>query len=129
MASFLKTISVLFCAGVAGGLANAVVAGSYQSMVNLASVGFSKEMIYARMVWGGLWGFLFAFSRKAKNLYMLGLAWSLVPTLVQLLVVFPARGQGVLGASLGEFTFIRVILFNAVWGLVAAFWIKRSNAG
>ena len=44
------------------------------------------------------------------------------PSLVQLLIVFPARGAGALGSELGTLTPLLVLLLNAVWGLVASWW-------
>ena len=47
--------------------------------------------------------------------------FSLGPSLVQLFVVFPVKTeQGVLGLGLGALTPVFVLLFNAVWGLTAA---------
>ena len=46
------------------------------------------------------------------------------------LVVFPMKlGVGVLGQDLGTLTPLLVLTFNAVWGLVAAWWLIRQEAG
>ncbi|MCL1486190.1 MAG: hypothetical protein MH208_19130 [Marinobacter sp.] len=59
-----------------------------------------------------------------------GLLLSLGPTIVQCLIVFPMKlGVGVLGQDLGTLTPLLVLIFNAVWGLVAAWWLIRQEAG
>jgi len=53
-----------------------------------------------------------------------GVLLSLGPALVQLFVVFPYEAkQGMLGMGLGALTPLFVLVFNAVWGIVAAIWI------
>ncbi len=134
MANFLRRLTVFFAAGALGGLANAVAVGLYKSLGAASAHGFhlaqglNRPMLYQRVVWGGIWGLVFLLPLKAGPLAK-GLWLSLAPSLVQLLVVFPARGQGMFGAQLGTFTFVQVLLFNAVWGLTAALWltIVREN--
>jgi hypothetical protein len=75
-----------------------------------------------------LWGFIFVFSTNTKHYYWRGLVLSLAPTLVQLLLVFPLHHQGFFGMTLGPYAFMRVLVFNAVWGLAAAFWLKTVKS-
>lgn len=50
-----------------------------------------------------------------------GLLFSLGPTLVQLLIVFPVKAhKGALGLELGALTPLFVLFFNAVWDAAAA---------
>jgi hypothetical protein len=51
------------------------------------------------------------------------LIFSLGPSLVQLFIFFPLREKGLLGLELGSLTPVFVLLFNAIWGIVAALWI------
>ncbi len=99
---------------------NALVVGWYTQAM-------APPMVYQRMVWGGLWGMMFLLPLKRMNIYLRGLLFSLAPTVVQWLIVFPARHQGAFGMELGSWTFLKVIIFNAVWGLAAAFWLKRMK--
>ncbi|MBF2028518.1 MAG: hypothetical protein IGS48_17435 [Oscillatoriales cyanobacterium C42_A2020_001] len=95
---------------------------------------FTPAWLYPRIVWGGLWGFLFLLSLPflaRKSAWIQGLVLSLVPSLVQLLLVFPVKdGKGFLGLGLGLLTPLFVLLFNAVWGVGTAFllhWINRNS--
>lgn len=79
----------------------------------------------------GVGGHLGAVVRAAglAGLHLLaGLVFSLGPTAVQLLVVFPhVAGKGLYGLELGALTPGFVVLFNAIWGWVAAAWLKASG--
>ena len=84
--------------------------------------------LYPRVVWGGLLGLLFLLPLWKNKPILQGLIYSLGPTLVQLLIVFPIKaGKGFLGLELGALTPAFVILYNAVWGVVAALWISRAE--
>lgn len=120
MAKAIKKISLLFSAGVVGGVMNALAVGWYSQTL-------APPMLYQRMVWGGLWGILFLLPFRRLGIYWRGLLFSLAPTLVQWLIVFPARHQELFGTQLGSWTFLKVIIFNSVWGLAAAFWLKLIN--
>jgi hypothetical protein len=96
----VKNISLVFVAGCLGGL-------------------------YQRLVWGGLWGWLFLLPLTGLSYPVRGLLYSLGPVLVQLLVVFPYQAQkGVLGLQLGYLTPLFVLVYNAVWGVVAGGWLS-----
>ncbi len=57
-----------------------------------------------------------------------GLILSLGPSLVQLFVVFPYKtGKGMMGLDLGTMTPLLVLVFNAFWGVAAAFWMKLAR--
>jgi len=67
-------------------------------------------------------------SPYAKALLSRGLIFSLGPTLVQLFVVFPMKAnKGVMGLDLGLLTPVFVFVFNAIWGLAAAIWLRWVN--
>lgn len=86
--------------------------------------------LYSRLVWGGLWGLLFLLPLVGliRKPYLRGLLCSLVPSFVQLFLVFPIKdSKGLLGLELGTLTPVLVLLFNAVWGLSAAFWLHLSS--
>lgn len=83
--------------------------------------------LYPRLVWGGIWGILFLSPVPRGSWWLRGLVFSLGPSIVQLLVVFPVKTDaGALGLGLGALTPIFVLLFNAVWGLVAAWLLERA---
>lgn len=90
---------------------------------------FSPQWLYPRLVWGGLWGLLFFFSvahRHARRGWIRkGLILSLVPTLVQLFMIFPSTaGAGVAGLGLGTLTPLVVLFLNLVWGFFAGVFTR-----
>jgi hypothetical protein len=129
-----KEVSNLFTAGCLGGLVNSLTVWLFGVFGITAALGvgiaphLSPGWLYPRVVWGGLWGFLFALPFMKNRLFEKGLILSLGPTLVQLFVVFPLKAKkGAMGLDLGILTPAFVVLFNAVWGLVAAWWLKLSK--
>jgi hypothetical protein len=136
MSTMLKNISIAFAAGAVGALANSVVVW----LVGLAGVTgavgvaiaphFSAAWLYPRIVWGGLWGFLFLLKIPRGHPIVRGLVFSLAPSLFLLLYVFPEMaGKGWLGISLGALTPVFVLFYNAVWGVTAAFWLRAVRSG
>ena len=130
MGNFGQRMTVTFSAGCLGGLINSIAlwligqAGvSAEFGVKLAP-SLSPEWLYQRLVWGGIWGFLFLLPLFRSDTLLQGLLLSLGPTLVQLFLVFPKSGKGMLGLHLGTWTPGFVLVLNAVWGMTAAIWIK-----
>lgn len=132
----LKAAALCFSAGCVGGLANSIVVWLFGVLGMTTALGVSiapaltPAWLYPRVVWGGLWGFLFLLPFLRLPAYVRGLVWSLGPTAVQLLIVFPmVAHKGYLGLALGNFTPVFVVVFNAVWGLVAVAMLKRFARG
>lgn len=125
----LQNLSLLFAAGCFGGLVKGLVAvASAQIGVNTALgvtmlPSLSAFWVYQHMVWGGLWAFLFLIPLKGSY-YFRGAVFSLGQTLVQLLLIFPQMGKGLLGLEFGLFTPVLVLAFGLVWGLAAGFWLQ-----
>ena len=131
MRTFAKRITLVFAAGCLGGLANSVAVWSFGAYGITRALGvrlapnLSAGWLYPRLIWGGLWGLLFLLPVLRNSPIKLGLLLSLGPTLVQLFVVFPyGTNQGMMGMGLGALTPLFVFVFNAVWGIVAAIWIR-----
>lgn len=129
----IKNISLTFAAGCVGGLANLLVVwlfgvwGITKALEVQIAPHLSAPWLYNRMVWGGLWGFLFFLPWRTLSLPARGLLYSLGPTLGQLLVVFPFQAhKGMLGLQLGSLTPAFVLFFNAVWGLAAGIWLHLA---
>ncbi|MCF8034934.1 MAG: hypothetical protein K9K66_19365 [Desulfarculaceae bacterium] len=132
--SFVSKMSNGFAAGALGGLANALAvwlagaAGITLALGVKIAPPLNKAMIYQRMVWGGVWGLAFLLPILRGSVFWRGLVISLGPTLVTLLVVFPYQaGKGMWGLDLGVLTPAFVVLFNAIWGWVAAAWLKAAG--
>ncbi len=130
----LKKLSIVFSAGAFGGLINSLTvwifgqAGITKALGVAIAPALSPKWLYPRIVWGGLWGLLFILPILKNRPFIQGLLFSLGPTIVQLFVVFPQKAhKGMLGLDLGTLTPLFVIFFNAVWGVVAAYWIKASK--
>lgn len=132
--SVAGSLSLFFAAGALGGLANCSLAwscgelGVYRALGVAIQPELSPASLYARVVWGGLWGGLFVLPLADRAWFRRGLILSLGPSLVQLLLVFPARGAGALGLELGTLTPLLVMVLNAVWGLVASWWVARVGS-
>lgn len=123
-------MTVTFSAGCLGGLVNSLALWLIGQAGVTARFGvrlappLTPEWLYARLVWGGIWGFLFLLPLLRSDTLLQGFLLSLGPTLVQLFLVFPQSGKGMLGLQLGMWTPVFVVLLNAVWGVTAAIWIK-----
>ena len=128
-----QSLSLFFAAGALGGLAEALLVwicghtGITQALGVALAPELSPAFLYPRIVWGGLWGFLFALPLGVSSFARRGLLLSLAPTAYQLFVVFPRRGDGTLGFALGALTPVLVLGFNATWGVVAAWWLKGTR--
>jgi hypothetical protein len=130
MRRLAKRATVVFGAGCVGALANSLVAWllgaygvTYSFGVQMAPK-LTLPWLYPRIVWGGLWGILFALPMLRNSVWKRGIVVSLGPTLFQLFVVFPyLAGKGVMGLELGNWTPAFVVVLNAVWGVVGALWI------
>jgi hypothetical protein len=133
-AAMKKKLSLAFTAGCIGGLLNGLIVWMFGVMEITAALGvkispaLSPAMLYPRIVWGGLWGLLFLLPFMEAHIVRKGLFLSLGPTMVQLFIVFPLKAQkGFMGLELGALTPLFVVFFNAVWGLAAAFWMRRTE--
>jgi hypothetical protein len=136
MQDLARNLSLVFSAGALGGLANSLVvwfcgeAGITQTFGVAIAPSLTPAWLYPRIVWGAIWGGLFLIPLATRSVLWRGLLLSFGPSLVQLLVVFPLKAKkGYFGLELGTLTPIFVILFNAVWGVVTALWLRRVRAG
>ena len=127
-----RNLSLAFSAGCLGGLANSIVVWASGTLGVTAALGvkiapaLTLPWLYPRIVWGGIWGFLFVISIPGLSWWMRGLVFSLGPSLVVMLILFPRNPLvGEFGLGLGTLTPAFVLVFNAVWGLVAAWWLKQ----
>jgi len=131
--STARSLSLFFAAGALGGLVNGLVVwlagdlGITHALGVAIAPKLSAAWLYPRVVWGGIWGFLFVLPVSLRWLAR-GLALSLGPSLVQLLVVFPLQARkGVLGLDLGVLTPCFVLFFNASWGIAASWWVRGTS--
>jgi hypothetical protein len=134
MKNVWTNVSLSFAAGSLGALANSIVlwifglVGINSAMGVSIAPALTVGFLYPRIVWGGLWGFLFLLPILPNSPVQRGLLFSLGPTLVQLLVVFPFKAsKGLFGLELGLLTPLLVVFFNGVWGVVASNWYEHTK--
>lgn len=130
----MKKLLVCFAAGCLGALANSLVAWQFgaSGIARWAGVAIAPSLtpgwLYPRIVWGGIWGLLFVLPFLRSRFLLKGTLLSLLPTLVQLFVVFPYQAhKGVAGLSLGMWTPALVLFYNWVWGVITAVTIKYAR--
>ena len=131
MKKLAKRLTVIFAAGCLGGLANSLAVwlfGAYGVTKTLGvriAPDLSPVWLYPRLVWGGIWGLLFLLPVFRSSVLKRGLLLSLGPTIIQLFVVFPYKtDQGMMGMGLGALTPLLVFVFNAIWGITVAIWLR-----
>ena len=130
----MKKILILFAAGCLGALANSVAVwlfghiGISKALGVAIAPALTPNWLYPRIVWGGLWGFLFILPLLNSRPFSKGAVMSIFPTIVQLFFIFPYKAhKGVAGIELGILTPLLVIVFNWVWGVVTAVTIRYSK--
>ena len=131
MKKLAKKLTVIFAAGCLGGLANSLAVWLFGAYGVTKSLGvriapdLSPVWLYPRLVWGGIWGLLFLLPVFRSSVLKRGLLLSLGPTIIQLFVVFPYKAdQGMMGMGLGALTPLLVFVFNAIWGITVAIWLR-----
>ena len=129
----LNQISLGFAAGSLGAAANvgflaAAGAGGLIAAMNLQLPELPyPAFLYKQIAWGGLWGILLAAPILTGGWFLRGLLLSLLASAATLFIFFPMatvgeQGPGLAGLNLGTMMPVLVLLANAVWGLVAAWW-------
>lgn len=129
----MKKLLICYAAGSLGALANSLALWFFGHQGIPRSVGvslspaFSPAWLYPRIVWGGLWGLLFLLPMLGSRLFTKASVLSLIPTAVQLFVVFPfVAHKGVAGLELGLYTPLFVLFYNWIWGMATALAIKLA---
>ncbi len=88
MSNFGQRMTVTFSAGCLGGLINSLAlwligqAGITAEFGVKLAPSLSPEWLYPRIVWGGIWGFLFLLPLLRSDTLLQGLLLSLGPTIV-----------------------------------------------
>ena len=130
MKNLLRNLSLTYAAGSVGGLINSLAVWVFGAVAITGALGvklapdLTSTFLYPRLVWGGLWGFLFLLPFLRNSPALRGIVYSIGPTLVQLFVVFPFMAKkGMLGLQLGALTPMFVVFFNIIWGITAAYWL------
>ncbi len=130
----VKNLSLVFMAGLFGGLLNALVVwflgqiGAPQTLGVQIAPPLASDFIYPELVWGGVWGLLFLIPLGRLSFPVKGVLISLVPSLVQLFLVLPHKAhKGILGLQLGMLTPLVVLIYTAFWGVMAGLWLTWAR--
>ena len=129
----LNQISIGFAAGSLGAAANVgfLAAAGAGGLIAAMSLQLPElpypAFLYKQIAWGGLWGVLLAAPVLTGGWFLRGLLLSLLASAATLFLFFPMQtvgeqGPGLAGLNLGTLMPVLVLLANAVWGLVAAWW-------
>ena len=90
---------------------------------------FTPAWLYQRLVWGGLWGWLFLLPVTGLSYPVRGLLYSLGPRLGTASwwsLSFQAH-KGFLGLQLGYLTPVFILFYNVVWGLTTGWWLTMTE--
>ena len=131
----VKEVSLAYAAGALGGLVNGLAIWLFGlvGINQLLGVSIAPQLvtpyIYNKLVWGGIWGFIFLLPFPRLTYPSRGLIYSLGPSLVQIFIVFPLMAHlGVGGIQLGYLTPLLVLFYNAIWGIVTGIWLQWSRS-
>lgn len=131
MEKIIQKLTIVFSSGCFGGLVNTLAvwffgASGITAAFNVKiAPSLTVAYLYPRIVWGGIWGILFLLPFFRDSIILRGMVYSLAPTFVQLVIIFPIKAnQGIMGLDLGVLTPLFVLFFNAVWGVSAAGWLN-----
>ncbi len=124
---------LVFAAGALGALVSSLamwLAGRYgltQAMGVRLAPALSAHWLYPRIVWGGLWGFLFLLPLFGGRWILKSAVLALIVTLVQLFVIYPYTTRyGVAGLELGMLMPLAVYIFAFIWALTAAISLRLA---
>ena len=122
----VRRLAMAYFAGAVGALIASFVlwllAGAKVSEEAVALVpGLSWSWIERRLLWGSLLAMGYPLvRRRGFTPVRSGLVLSLVPSILQLVLLMPLDNQGFLGLSLGALTPLLVLSTNALWGWALA---------
>ena len=143
----LKKVSFMISGGAIGGLFYVLVMWLFGAIgitdlfkVDLAVV-FDYELIYTGVGMGAITGLLFLIPIPTKSWVIRGLTLAVIASAIEFFILFPMEANegaqslarlfdgksGMFGLHLGAMTPFFVLIYNAVWGIVASFWIKAAE--
>lgn len=127
--------------GALGGLAHSVTAATFDAVGIPGLLGvdlvthFSGAGLGVHAASGAGWGLVLAVLYRwlpGRGPVARSVLFSLVPALWVLVNVFPDLNYGLFGVELGALTFVFVVLFHGVWGLVTGSvlrWARETEYG
>lgn len=130
----IRKLSGAFTGGAIGGLVDSINIWVLADLgiTELLGVTMKPELtaswLYQRMIWGGIWMLLLILPLWVNRTALRGCIFSLLPSAMMLLLVFPSMGKGILGLGFGDLTPLVVIGLNFIYGMVAAYWYKATTS-
>ena len=130
MHRWLRDLALCFAAGAAGGAAKGLLVWclSYYAVTAVLGAQLANALypagIYARVVWGGLYGFLFLLPPARGSLLMSGLLWGAVASVLQLAIV-PLLTHS--GMHLALAPLLSTLILNSVWGVGTALLLRWTS--
>lgn len=123
MQQWLRQLALCFAAGSAGGFAKGALVWCLAH--SAATAGFGLHLaaaqqpagLYARIVWGGLYAFLFALPVARSSWLFSGLLWGAIVSALQL-IALPLLLHGM--PHLAFMPVVAALVLNCAWGLVTA---------
>ncbi len=130
----MKSVLLVFAAGCLGALVQIITMnlatryGLFHLLHVQLSGSSSLFWVYPRIVWGGLWGCVFLLPVLASSIFMRSFVLCLIPTGVQLFVLYPFyEGKGFAGLSLGMLTPFVVLFFYWIWALTTSITLRLAK--
>lgn len=127
-------LSLSFAAGSVGAIVNMLAAwmmarmGLFHLLGCNISINATKQWIYSRLVWGGIFGLFLVLPIMTNSVLKRGLILGLIPAAFQLFVVFPIfLNQRIMGLNHGLTTPLFVVFLNLLWGVAAVGWLKMTE--
>jgi len=130
MHRWLRDLALCFAAGAAGGAAKGLLIwGCSYFAIAATLAGYLAGALYppglyARVVWGGLYGFLFLLPPARGSLWASALLWGGVASLLQL-AVLPLLAHN--SPHLAPALVLSTLVLNSVWGCVTAVLLRWTN--
>ncbi len=123
MRDLFRKLAVTYAAGSIGALANSAALQLLRALRTDTGIpAATPGWLYSRLVWGGLFGLLFLVPVLPGRPLAKGVLLSLVPSVARLTLFAPAGGIG------GPLAVAMVFVFNAVWGVAAAYALAAMGA-
>lgn len=88
---------------------------------------FAAPWVYKRMIWGGIWMLLLLLPVWKSRTVARGMLFSLAPSAMMLLVVFPSMGRGLFGLDYGMMMPVVVVVLNFIYGIFASWWYSQTK--
>ncbi len=122
-----RQLSLAFAAGAVGVLALVLFLWALREAGVMTSLGVRvpapkmPDFLYSRIVWGGIWAFLFVLPILHKQWFWRGIAVGVLASLASIFYFNPAWKNA-------AFTFVILIFVaNAIWGVVASGWYRAVS--